>query len=214
MIASPQDLTKVMAYSRSLPLSLPRCLSLCFCNGLFYPSLYPSLDVSASVSTSFLPLLSSSHSILSSLHSSRPCLPSSLASYLFLSLFFSSFFFLLAFFLYVSLTPSLSHSPLWSFPHHVPPSHHSSLLLPLLLSLPLLSNLTGMLEVVTDSATLRTIQTEHGVTGSFKDKPLSEWLMRHNPTDSDYKKVRNIQQQECVQSGERSLTLHTVTLLL
>ena len=30
---------------------------------------------------------------------------------------------------------------------------------------------------------------EHGVTGSFKDKPLAEWLMRNNPTDSAYKKV-------------------------
>ena len=48
----------------------------------------------------------------------------------------------------------------------------------------------GMLEVVSDAATLRAIHTEHGLTGSFKDKPLSEWLMRHNPTDSAYKKVR------------------------
>ena len=46
-----------------------------------------------------------------------------------------------------------------------------------------------MLELVTDSATLRTIQTERGVTGSFKDKPLSDWLMRHNTTESDYRKV-------------------------
>ena len=47
-----------------------------------------------------------------------------------------------------------------------------------------------MLEVVSDAATLRAIHTEHGLTGSFKDKPLSEWLMRHNPTDSAYKKVQ------------------------
>lgn len=48
---------------------------------------------------------------------------------------------------------------------------------------------TGMLEMVTEASTLRTIQTEHGLTGSFKDKPLSEWLMRHNPTDLSYKAV-------------------------
>ena len=43
--------------------------------------------------------------------------------------------------------------------------------------------------MVTNASTLRAIQTEHGLTGSFKDKPLSEWLMRHNPTDSLYKAV-------------------------
>ncbi len=42
---------------------------------------------------------------------------------------------------------------------------------------------------MTDSSTLREIQTEHGVTGSFKDKPLSEWLMRHNATESSYQQV-------------------------
>lgn len=47
----------------------------------------------------------------------------------------------------------------------------------------------GMLEMVTNASTLRAIQTEHGLTGSFKDKPLSEWLMRHNPTDASYKAV-------------------------
>ena len=47
----------------------------------------------------------------------------------------------------------------------------------------------GMLEMVTEASTLRAIQTEHGLTGSFKDKPLSEWLMRHNPTDMLYKAV-------------------------
>lgn len=49
---------------------------------------------------------------------------------------------------------------------------------------------TGMLEMVTESATLRAIQTEHGLTGSFKDKPLSEWLQRHNPTEVAYKQVK------------------------
>ena len=47
----------------------------------------------------------------------------------------------------------------------------------------------GMVEVVTDSATLRQIQTEHGLTGSFKDKPLYEWLMRYNPSDTAWKNV-------------------------
>ena len=47
----------------------------------------------------------------------------------------------------------------------------------------------GMVEIVKESATLRQIQTEHGLTGSFKDKPLSEWLMRHNPSDTAWKMV-------------------------
>ncbi|CAI8016319.1 Phosphatidylinositol 4-phosphate 3-kinase C2 domain-containing subunit alpha, partial [Geodia barretti] len=47
----------------------------------------------------------------------------------------------------------------------------------------------GMLEVVTDSSTLRAIQTERGVTGSFKDKPLSNWLMRYNTSETDYRKA-------------------------
>ena len=44
--------------------------------------------------------------------------------------------------------------------------------------------------MVSDSATLRAIQMEHGLTGSFKEKPLSEWLMRQNPSESAYKQVR------------------------
>lgn len=52
----------------------------------------------------------------------------------------------------------------------------------------------GMLELVTKSSTLREIQTEHGVTGSFKDKPLSEWLMRNNPTESSYQQVSRCKQ--------------------
>ena len=43
--------------------------------------------------------------------------------------------------------------------------------------------------MVQEAATLRAIQTEHGLTGSFKDKPLSEWLQRHNPTESAYQQV-------------------------
>ena len=37
--------------------------------------------------------------------------------------------------------------------------------------------------------TLRKIQVEHGVTGSFKDRPLADWLQKHNPTDEQYDKV-------------------------
>lgn len=47
----------------------------------------------------------------------------------------------------------------------------------------------GLVELVTESSTLRQIQTEHGVTGSFKDKPLSEWLARHNSSDTAWKLV-------------------------
>ena len=49
--------------------------------------------------------------------------------------------------------------------------------------------LPGMLELVTEASTLRAIQTEHGVTGSFKDRPLYDWLKRYNRTDSAYKQV-------------------------
>ncbi|XP_048517557.1 phosphatidylinositol 4-phosphate 3-kinase C2 domain-containing subunit alpha isoform X3 [Dendroctonus ponderosae] len=44
----------------------------------------------------------------------------------------------------------------------------------------------GMIEMVTKSETLRKIQTEHGLTGSFKDKPIAEWLAKHNPTELEY----------------------------
>ncbi|KAK1901573.1 Phosphatidylinositol 4-phosphate 3-kinase C2 domain containing subunit beta [Dissostichus eleginoides] len=39
-----------------------------------------------------------------------------------------------------------------------------------------------------DADTLRKIQVEHGVTGSFKDRPLADWLQKHNPTDEQYDK--------------------------
>lgn len=44
----------------------------------------------------------------------------------------------------------------------------------------------GMIEMVTKSETLRKIQTEHGLTGSFKDKPIAEWLAKHNPSELEY----------------------------
>lgn len=30
---------------------------------------------------------------------------------------------------------------------------------------------------------------EYGVTGSFKDKPLAEWLRKYNPAEDEYEKV-------------------------
>ncbi|XP_060523562.1 phosphatidylinositol 4-phosphate 3-kinase C2 domain-containing subunit alpha isoform X2 [Cylas formicarius] len=44
----------------------------------------------------------------------------------------------------------------------------------------------GMIEMVTKAETLRKIQTEHGLTGSFKDKPIAEWLAKHNPSELEY----------------------------
>ncbi|XP_066255577.1 phosphatidylinositol 4-phosphate 3-kinase C2 domain-containing subunit alpha isoform X2 [Euwallacea similis] len=48
------------------------------------------------------------------------------------------------------------------------------------------SHKKGMIEMVTKSETLRKIQTEHGLTGSFKDKPIAEWLAKHNPSELEY----------------------------
>ncbi|KAK4883151.1 hypothetical protein RN001_006470 [Aquatica leii] len=44
----------------------------------------------------------------------------------------------------------------------------------------------GMIEMVTKAETLRKIQVEHGLTGSFKDKPIAEWLAKHNPSELEY----------------------------
>lgn len=46
-----------------------------------------------------------------------------------------------------------------------------------------------MVELVPSSDTLRKIQVEYGVTGSFKDKPLAEWLRKYNPAEDEYEKV-------------------------
>lgn len=48
-----------------------------------------------------------------------------------------------------------------------------------------------MVELVPSSDTLRKIQVEYGVTGSFKDKPLAEWLRKYNPAEDEYDKVNN-----------------------
>lgn len=48
---------------------------------------------------------------------------------------------------------------------------------------------TGMVEMIPQAETLRKIQVEHGVTGSFKDRPLADWLQKHNPGEEQYDKV-------------------------
>uniref|UniRef100_A0A7N8WJN4 Phosphatidylinositol 4-phosphate 3-kinase C2 domain-containing subunit alpha n=1 Tax=Mastacembelus armatus TaxID=205130 RepID=A0A7N8WJN4_9TELE len=50
-------------------------------------------------------------------------------------------------------------------------------------------NNKGMVELVPSSDTLRKIQVEYGVTGSFKDKPLAEWLRKYNPAEDEYEKA-------------------------
>lgn len=47
----------------------------------------------------------------------------------------------------------------------------------------------GMIEMVTDAETLRKIQVEWGLTGSFKDKPIAEWLERQNPSQLEYQRA-------------------------
>ncbi|GAB1607347.1 phosphatidylinositol 4-phosphate 3-kinase C2 domain-containing subunit alpha-like isoform X1 [Argonauta hians] len=46
----------------------------------------------------------------------------------------------------------------------------------------------GMVEIVTESETLRKIQVSYGLTGSFKERPLQEWLQKNNPTQLEYDK--------------------------
>lgn len=50
-------------------------------------------------------------------------------------------------------------------------------------------SVTGMVEMIPNAETLRKIQVEHGVTGSFKDRPLADWLQKHNPGEDEYEKV-------------------------
>ncbi|XP_048878398.1 phosphatidylinositol 4-phosphate 3-kinase C2 domain-containing subunit beta isoform X2 [Brienomyrus brachyistius] len=47
----------------------------------------------------------------------------------------------------------------------------------------------GMVEMIPNAETLRKIQVEHGVTGSFKDRPLADWLLKHNPSEDEYEKA-------------------------
>ncbi|KAL5007561.1 hypothetical protein ScPMuIL_016367 [Solemya velum] len=47
----------------------------------------------------------------------------------------------------------------------------------------------GIIELVTGSETLRKIQVSSGVTGSFKDSSIKDWLQKHNPTELEYQKA-------------------------
>ncbi|XP_046487205.1 phosphatidylinositol 4-phosphate 3-kinase C2 domain-containing subunit beta isoform X2 [Neodiprion pinetum] len=47
----------------------------------------------------------------------------------------------------------------------------------------------GMIEMVTNAETLRKIQVEFGLTGSFKDRPIAEWLAKHNPSELEYERA-------------------------
>lgn len=66
----------------------------------------------------------------------------------------------------------------------------------------------GFVELVTDAETLRRIQVievsararsrlmtrsslqiEHGLTGSFKDRPIADWLAKHNPSPLEYERA-------------------------
>lgn len=60
---------------------------------------------------------------------------------------------------------------------------------PLFWSMKLTSSFLGMVEMIPNAETLRKIQVEHGVTGSFKDRPLADWLQKHNPGEDEYEKV-------------------------
>lgn len=46
-----------------------------------------------------------------------------------------------------------------------------------------------MIELVSEAETLRKIQVEFGLTGSFKDRPIAEWLAKHNPSALDYERA-------------------------
>ncbi|XP_015782689.1 phosphatidylinositol 4-phosphate 3-kinase C2 domain-containing subunit alpha isoform X2 [Tetranychus urticae] len=46
----------------------------------------------------------------------------------------------------------------------------------------------GFVEIVKNAETLRKIQTEYGITGSFRDSCISEWLQKHNTSELEYRK--------------------------
>ncbi|XP_068208822.1 phosphatidylinositol 4-phosphate 3-kinase C2 domain-containing subunit beta isoform X4 [Palaemon carinicauda] len=47
----------------------------------------------------------------------------------------------------------------------------------------------GIIELVKDAETLRKIQTEYGITGSFQDRPIAEWLAKQNPSQLEYQRA-------------------------
>ena len=49
--------------------------------------------------------------------------------------------------------------------------------------------LLGLIEMVTEAETLRKIQIELGLTGSFKETPIADWLMKHNPSALEYERA-------------------------
>lgn len=40
--------------------------------------------------------------------------------------------------------------------------------------------------MVRNAETLRKVQTENGLTGSFKERPIAEWLAKQNPSQLEY----------------------------
>ena len=60
-----------------------------------------------------------------------------------------------------------------------------------------------MVEMIPHADTLRKIQVEHGVTGSFKDRTLADWLQKHNPADEQYDKVTHL----CTEMQKGDFTL-------
>lgn len=49
----------------------------------------------------------------------------------------------------------------------------------------------GFVEMVKNSETLRRIQGEKGVTGSFNDKSIANWLQKYNTSELEYKQAVN-----------------------
>lgn len=43
--------------------------------------------------------------------------------------------------------------------------------------------------MVPEAETLRKIQIELGLTGSFKDQPIAQWLTKHNPSALEYERA-------------------------
>lgn len=43
--------------------------------------------------------------------------------------------------------------------------------------------------MVTEAETLRKIQIELGLTGSFKETPIADWLVKHNPLALEYERA-------------------------
>ena len=43
--------------------------------------------------------------------------------------------------------------------------------------------------IFTEFDTCNSIQVEHGLTGSFKDRPIADWLAKHNPSPLEYERA-------------------------